>query len=150
MNSLSLFSPSFADEVLNVIDRSFDNNSRGFAPRYRTACHVPGVDVRETDAAYIMEMDLPGYTETDVEISLKDRVLTIASLQKTESAEDAPVPEGEYIIRERKTQPFSRRFTLPDDIAHDDVKAHFEHGVLTVTIPRRPDTQPRQIAITSK
>jgi len=97
-----------------------------------------------------MYMDLPGRSEKDVEISLKDRILTISSLEETKTEEKKNADDaGEYLIRERRTNSFSRRFTLPADIDAGNVEANFKNGVLTITIARRPEAQARQILIKS-
>jgi len=132
--------------TLNVLD-AFDR-SLGLFPSFSTTTVVnPKVDVRETNQAYIMDMDLPGLSENDVEISLKDRVLSISSMQEAKKEENKKEAQEEYLIRERRTSGFARRFTLPEDIDAEKVDASFRNGVLTITIPRRPETQPRQILI---
>ncbi len=146
MNSLSIFSPSFADNFIDAFDRGLDTNFGIFAPIKGSGYKTPSVDVRETEKAYIMEIDLPGYTEKDVEINLKDRTLTVSSSHKDEKTEKKE-ENGGYIIRERCSRQFTRRFTLPQDIDSADVSAKFENGVLAIDIPKKPDTQPRQIEI---
>jgi len=109
----------------------------------------PTVDVRETSDAYIMDIDLPGYTEKDVTVHLKERVLTVASNHE-ETKEKEEKPNGEqFLIRERTQRRFVRRFTLPEDIDQDKVEASFKNGVLTVNIPRKEIAPRRQIAIKS-
>jgi HSP20 family protein len=137
MNTLSLFNPTFTPDVLNFFDRELANST-------------PDVDVRETGDAYIMEMDLPGLSEKDVEINLKDRLLSITSVKDAKKEDEKKDDAGaQYLIRERRTSSFSRRFTLPEDIDASKVEANFINGVLTITITRRPESQPRQIQIKS-
>ncbi len=139
MNTLSLFNPNYANDVFDIFDR-------GFGTTYAT----PSVDVRETAEAYLLDMDLPGLSENDVEISLKDRVLSISSIKEAKIDDKKKDADGvEYLIRERRSSSFARRFTLPEDIDVEKVEANFRNGVLTVTIPRRPEAQPRQIQIKS-
>lgn len=143
MNSLSLFNPSFSD----IFD-AFDRGMNFFVPA--AATHVPRVDVKETENAYVMEMELPGLSDKDVEISLKDRILSISSRQesKTEKKPDGKDGKGaEYLIRERRVASFSRKFTLPADINPDAVQAKFKDGILEIEIPRRPENQPKMIEI---
>lgn len=145
MNTLALFNPSFASDVFDAFDRGFGliptgSSAIGFSPR---------VDVRETDDAYIMDMDLPGLSEKDVEINLKDRVLSISSIQEAKKEEKKTEDGIEYLVRERHSSSFARRFTLPEDIDTEKVEANFKNGVLTVTIPRKAEAQPRQIQIKS-
>lgn len=142
MNSLAFFNPRFTSDLFDVIDRNLSD----FVPAETTTAS-PKVDVRETPNAYILDMDLPGVSEKDVEINLKDRVLSISS-KKEEKKEEKK--DGEWLIRERRTASFCRRFTLPQDIDTENVSAEFKGGVLTIDIPRRPETQSRQISITAK
>ena len=143
MNALRLFNPTLSSDVFDAFDREF-----GFlAPLGTTPAATPRVDVRETENAYLMDMDLPGLTEKDVEISLKDRVLTIASVEEAETEDKKTNGDGEYLIRERRSSLFERRFTLPEDIDAEKVDATFKNGVLSVSIARRPEAQARQILI---
>lgn len=144
MNSLAFFNPRFTSDLFDVIDR---NLSDLVPSQASTPVVTPKVDVRETPASYILDMDLPGFTEKDVEINLKDRVLSISSKMEEKKEEKK---EGEWLIKERRSSCFSRRFTLPQDIDAEKVTAEFKHGVLSVDIPRKPEPQPKQIAITVK
>lgn len=145
MNALSLFNPALASDVFDAFDRGFGL----YTPLANAAITAPRVDVRETPAAYLMDMDLPGLSEKDVEISLKDRVLTISSVKEA-SKEEKKTDEGiEYLIRERHSSAFERRFTLPEDIDAENVEANFKNGVLSISIQRKAEAQPRQILIKS-
>lgn len=143
MNSLSLFKPTFTSDVFDAFDRGVGL----FAPLATTAVSTPRVDVRETNEAYVMEVDLPGLTENDVDISMKDRLLSISSVQDTKKEETKTEDGTEYLIRERRSTSFARRFTMPQDIDTEKIEATFKNGVLTINVPRRPETQPRQITI---
>ena len=144
MNSLAFFNPRFTSDLFDVIDR----NLADLVPSQATTPVVsPKVDVRETPNAYILDMDLPGMSEKDVEINLKDRVLSISSKMEEKKEEKK---DGDWLIKERRSSCFSRRFTLPQDIDAEKVTAEFKHGVLSVDIPRKPETQAKQIAITVK
>lgn len=146
MNTLSLFNPSFTSDIFDDLDRGFGF----FAPLSTAAVSAPHVDVKETKDAYVMDMDLPGLSEKDVDISLKDRVLSISSVKEAKKEEKKKEDDGtEYLIKERRSHCFARRFTLPEDIDETKVEANFKNGVLTINIPRRPETQPRQILIKS-
>ncbi len=143
MNSLSLFNPAFSD----IFD-AFDRGMNFLVPA--TTASAPRVDVKETENAYIMEMELPGYKDKDVEISLKDRILSISSRHEDsveKKAEGKDNKAGEYLIRERRMTSFSRKFTLPADINPDAVQASFKDGILEINIPRRPENQPKMIEI---
>ena len=142
MNELALFNRLFNDG--EFFPRAFEPARCGV----RTA--VPNVDVKENKDAYVLDMDLPGKTESDVDLSLKDDVLTISSHQEetTEETSDGKDAEkGEWLIRERRSYNFTRRFTLPQDVNADAVNASFKNGVLTIVMPRKPLAEPKKIEI---
>ena len=138
MNELSLFDALFN----NTMDSVFNN--------YRTVS-VPKVDVKETENAYSLDMELPGRTENDVNIELDHNTLTISS-KKEETTEKSEGTEknnnsGKWLIRERRTSEFSRSFRLPEDVDNENVKATFKNGILNVMMPRKALATPKRIAI---
>ena len=138
MNELSLFDSLFN----NTMDSVFNN--------YRTVS-VPKVDVKETENAYSLDMELPGRTENDVNIELDHNTLTISS-KKEETTEKSEGTEknnnsGKWLIRERRTSEFSRSFRLPEDVDNENVKATFKNGSLNVMMPRKALATPKRIAI---
>lgn len=144
MNALTFFNPRFSSDLFETLDRNFS----GYVPAAMNSIAdsigiSPRVDVRESDSQYILEMDLPGRTESDVDISLKDRVLSICSKSDEKKEEE----DGTWLIKERKTMSFARRFTLPDDVDVDKVAAVFKNGILAVSIPRKAEAQTRNIEI---
>lgn len=143
MKGLTFFSPSFTDSVIDVLDKNFNQDFSLLTSSNERRCGSPNADIREDEKSYIMDLDLPGYTENDVKINLNGKTLTIAS-SLDEKKEDV---KSNYIIRERILRKFSRSFTLPSDIDEDSISAKFENGVLTIDIPRLPEKQPKQIEI---
>lgn len=110
----------------------------------------PKVDVKETKNAYMLHMDLPGMSEKDVDVELDHNVLTVSSKHAEECEKKSDEKnEEKYLIHERRCMSFSRRFSLPNDVASDNVSAKFKNGVLTVTIPRIAAPTPKRIAITA-
>ena len=97
---------------------------------------TPRVDVKENKDSYTLEMDLPGRSEED---------LTIASKQekKTENKEE------KFILRERNYSDFNRRFTLPEDVDTDSIKANFKNGVLIINMNKKEIEKPKSIKITA-
>ena len=97
MNTLSFFNPRFTSDLFDVIDRNFNDYS------YGEKSAMPHVDVCEKKDSYVLEMELPGYTENDVELDLKDRVLTIASkmkdAKKAEKEEKKPKQKSLFIMK---------------------------------------------------
>lgn len=138
MNELSLFNSLF--------NGAFDNQMQDFG--FGTGMSVPKVDVTQNDDSYKLEMDLPGRTEKDVNLELDHNVLTISSV-KEEVKETDEKNKQKWLIKERRTSSFTRRFTLPDDIDAEKVAATFKNGVLNVVIPRKALAAPKRIAITA-
>lgn len=104
---------------------------------------VPTVDVRETPDAYVFKADLPGVKEEDLDISLTGNRLTISGHRQDEKREE----QDRYHCYECSYGSFSRSFGLPDGTDADNVKADMTGGVLTVTVPKRPEVQPRKINV---
>ena len=95
-------------------------------------------------------MDLPGCTEKDVDVDLKENVLTISSHiedKKEEKGKEEKNEDVQYLITERRRSQFTRRFSLPQDIDSENISASFKNGVLSVNIPRKALTQPKKISI---
>jgi len=108
-----------------------------------TAAWVPPVDIlEEADAIRIMA-EVPGIDPKDVKISVEGNVLTIHGT-KQQIAEERTERVHRY---ERTYGAFERTFTLPATVDANNIKAGYEHGVLTVTLPKVEQAKPRQIAV---
>jgi HSP20 family protein len=103
----------------------------------------PHTDVYETDAAYVVEADLPGVTMQDISVQLAGTTVVIAG--KRESALPGGVEQHPGV--ERPCGTFQRAFTLPTAVKSDEVQATYINGVLTVTVPKADAARPRQITI---
>ncbi|HVZ86664.1 MAG TPA: HSP20 family small heat-shock protein [Polyangia bacterium] len=108
--------------------------ARGFAPTF---------EVSETKDAYLFRADLPGVKEQDLEISLTGNRLSIAGHREQERSETSDT----LYASERSYGSFSRSFTLPDGIDGENVSADLKNGVLTLSVPKKPEVQPRKVAI---
>jgi HSP20 family protein len=102
----------------------------------------PRLHLFDTKEALVMMADVPGLREKDINLSVNQDVFTIAGERK------ASAPEG-YIAhrQERSSYRFSRSFSLPAKVDLERTQAIVKNGVLTVTMPKAPEAQPRQIAI---
>ncbi len=109
------------------------------------SARTPVVDVREQENEYLMEAELPGLTEKDIELKVEDNILTLSS-KKEESKEEK---KNGYLIRERRNHEFARTFVLPKDVDREKIKAEFKNGLLVVNIPKRPGAKPRKIDVKS-
>lgn len=100
---------------------------------------VMKTDIRETEDAYKVEIDLPGFKKEDVQATLEDGYLTInASKNSTDEEKD---DEGRYIRRERFYGSCSRSFYVGEAVTQEDITAKFEEGILNLTIPKKSPEQ---------
>ena len=88
-------------------------------------------DIRETENAYILESDLPGFSREDIHAEIKDGYLTIRAEHKSENEDNSE----SYLRRERSYGSFSRTFDL-DGIDAEAITASFKNGVLTLELPK--------------
>jgi HSP20 family protein len=88
-------------------------------------------DIRETENAYILESDLPGFSREDIHAEIKDGYLTIRAEHKSENEDK----NESYLRRERSYGSFSRTFDL-EGIDADAISASFKNGVLTLELPK--------------
>jgi HSP20 family protein len=127
------------------MSRLFDN---WYKPaRYRAEGEsldwVPVVDILEADEHVEIRAEIPGLSEKEVQVSVTDDVLTLKG-EKTQESEDK---DQKYHRVERSYGHFQRSFTLPAHLDPKDIKAKFTHGVLTVSIPKVKDAEPKEIQI---
>jgi HSP20 family protein len=104
---------------------------------------TPALDVCEEGDSYVVRADLPGIDKKDVEISFKDGVLSIKGEKK--GAEESK--DRTWFRRETWAGSFERRIALPDTADAEDIKAEMKDGVLTIAIHKKPEAQPKVIAI---
>jgi HSP20 family protein len=98
---------------------------------------VPAVDIVEKDKAFEIKADLPGYDEKDIEVKLVNGGVTIKGERKEEKEEKR---KG-YYLHERQAGSFERTFRVPEGVDGDKIEAHFAKGVLTLTLPKKPEAQ---------
>ena len=133
---------------LSFIDSLF-NDMMGNTPSVMYTANAPRVDVKEENNAYTLEMELPGRSEKDVDIELDHDNLTIASKNEEtkESKEDKKDKKTKYILKERRSTSFERRFTLPADVDTESISANFKNGILTINMAKKAIAAPKRIAI---
>ncbi len=103
----------------------------------------PSVDIYNEDNSIVVKAELPGVDKDNINIDVKDRVLTL----KGERSSDNEVKEDKYYRRERTFGKFERRFSLPENVNADDIKADYKDGVLRIEIPKPVEEQPKQITV---
>jgi len=149
MKSLTLYRPRVLENALSDFDRYMESffGDNFLSPSDRIFNRLPTVDVRETEKAYVLEAELPGYEEKDIAIRLDGSNLTIESKREEEKKEESG-EGGNYLIRERKVSSFSRSFKLPENADSEGITASFKNGILFMEIGKRPEAQTRVIQIT--
>jgi|Deesub1362B_J571_1020462.scaffolds.fasta_scaffold02918_2 HSP20 family protein len=125
------------------IDRMFDDFlRRSEARETEEADWCPIADVYETDNEFRIVMEVPGMKKEDFKISVHDGVLTIRGERKreTKSTEN-------FLISERIYGKFQRSFTLPNNVDTEKISASYRDGVLTLTLPKKEESKPKEIPI---
>ncbi len=107
---------------------------------------APTVDVAETDGEIKLVADIPGMEQKDINVSVKDNTLILKGERKEEKKDE----KANYYRNERTYGSFSRSFSLPSMVDVDKVKADYENGVLTITMPKVEEAKPKEIAIEVK
>ena len=136
MNGLTLYGTTPFD----LIDRMLSDD-QFFAPEYRS----PAIDVREEADRYVVEAELPGLSEKDIRLELKDNTLLLSTAKKENSTENSG--KGRWLRRERREFRFSRSFSLPEDVDAERIDAKFRDGLLTIALPRKPESAPRIVPV---
>ena len=154
MKAVTMYRPNTIHNALSDFDRYFESffGDSFLTPATRTFNRLPAVDVRETEKAYVLEMELPGFDEKDIEISVDGNSLSISSKQEEtrDVNEKNEKNEGTWILRERRVNTFSRSFKLPENANPEEVAAEFKNGVLCMEIQKRAEAQKRTIQIKAK
>jgi HSP20 family protein len=128
-------------EMNRVFDGFFGSQSGGDRARR----WLPAMDLVETKDHLVLRVDLPGMSEDDVSIEIKDGVLTVSGERQTERSGEE---EGYYRF-ERAFGSFARSLSLPEGIDPDKVSAEFDRGVLEVRIPKPEESKPHRVSIAS-
>ena len=130
------------EEIKQVFDRFF-NETEGDASSVVTSQWVPRVDIKEEPNRFVILADLPGVDPNQIEVNMDKGILSIRGERQSEER-----MEGERYSRvERAHGIFYRRFALPENADPDGVAATGRHGVLEITIPKRPESTPRRISV---
>lgn len=101
------------------------------------------LDIHQTEDSVVVKAPIPGVKPEDVEVTIEGNTLTV----RGESKASEEVKEEDYILRERRYGAFHRSVTLPARLDTDKAGASYEHGVLTLSIPRREEAKPRSIKV---
>jgi HSP20 family protein len=104
---------------------------------------APAVDIYETENELVIKADLPDINEKDLDVRVENNMLTIRGERKFEQK----VKEDNYLRIERTYGSFSRSFSLPNTVNTESIHAEYKNGVLTVQLPKRAESKPRQVKV---
>lgn len=126
------------DQLHNQMERLFDARSTAT----RRVNFTPAVDVLETEEAYAIDLDLPGVKRESVSIEVMDGVLHVRGERARRVVE-----QGGFHRTERRFGSFERAFRLPKNVEGTEITARSVDGVLTLTLPKKPEAQPVRIEV---
>lgn len=135
MGNLTRFNRMFDDTFFNDFFMPFERRSGNW---------FPALDVHETDAKYLVDVDLPGIKKEDIHVSLENGILTVKGETKTEETEEK---EGKIIRQERHMGSYMRQLTVGTDVDPDTIDAKFENGVLSLELKKIEKTEPNRLEI---
>jgi HSP20 family protein len=131
---------------LNTLNEQFNRLlTDSFVPSGETAMAnwSPAVDIYETEGELVVKADLPDVNEKDIDIRIENNTLTITGERKFEQK----VNKDNYLRVERAYGTFSRSFSLPNTVNTEAVQADYHNGLLTVHLPKREESKPKQIKV---
>jgi HSP20 family protein len=128
--------------------REFEAAWKAFDQAYEDEAAQPrrwglALDVTENDEDYSVQASVPGVSPEDIEITFEKNVLTV----RGESKADETINSEDYRLRERRVGRFSRSLRFPVEVDTDKVTADYEHGILTLRVPKAEAVKPKKIAV---
>ena len=138
---MSTYLPTvFGENLMDV----FDDFDRAFfcgmnRPEHvlygKNAGHMMKTDVKETEEGYEVDVDLPGFSKDEIKLELNSGYLTISTEKKLEK--DEKNQQGKILRQERYSGTMQRSFYVGGSITEEDIKAKYENGVLSLTVPKK-------------
>lgn len=128
--------PGLRNELDRLFEDFLDRPSAG-AGRL-----TPPADLWETEDAFAVEMELPGFHRDDIDVAIDQGNLTITGRRDVDAAEGA-----DFHLRERATGQFRRSFSLPASVRTQDVKARYDNGVLRIDLPKAEEARTKKIEV---
>ena len=128
----SIFGENLFDD--DWMDFPFDRDFWG-RTNNKTTKNLMKTDIREHDAGYELDIDLPGFKKDEIKAELENGYLTISATKGANN--DEQDMKGKYIRRERYAGTMQRSFYVGDDVTQEDIKAKFENGILRLSIPKK-------------
>ena len=132
-----------APGLQDQINRVFNDVLERTGEESSLTAWAPAVDIYETEHELVLKADLPDIDPKDLDIRVENNILTIRGERKFEKK----VNEESYLRVERAYGSFARSFTLANTVNSDAIKAEYQSGVLTMTIPKKEEAKPKQIKV---
>lgn len=123
--------------LMSEFDRCFEGS------RTRSGTWCPRVDAFDRDSDLVIRVEIPGVDPAEIDVTVEDRTLTITGSRSLEATGD----EGGYHRREIRTGEFKRTLVLPEGLNPEEISARADHGLLEITLPRRPEVLPRKVKV---
>ena len=131
--------PTLQDQI----NRLFNDTLEHAGQESNLTAWAPAVDIYETPNELVVKADLPDVNEKDIDVRVENNLLTIRGERKFEKS----VSEENFLRVERTYGAFSRSFSLPNTVNAEAIAAEYKNGVLTVTLPKREESKPRQVKV---
>ncbi|OQX87742.1 molecular chaperone [candidate division KSB1 bacterium 4484_87] len=131
------------EQFRSQMDRLFDDFFGSATESESLTPGFPLVDIKETKDDFVITAEVPGMSKDDIKISLTNNTLTIKGEKKEEKKED----DHNYHRVERRFGSFSRSFTLDAPVEAEKIKAKCKDGILTITLPKKEESKPKEIPI---
>src|ERR1700724_3338324 len=132
-----------ATTLQDQVNRLFNNVLERTGEESSLTAWAPSVDIYETEHELVVKADLPEVDSKDLDIRVENNILTIRGERKFENK----VSEDKYLRVERAYGSFRRSFSLANTVNSEAIKADYQNGVLTLTVPKREEAKPKQIKV---
>jgi HSP20 family protein len=129
----------------NEINRLFVNGARPFTSESESLVNgwAPPVDIYEDAEGVTLKAELPGFSASDIDLRVENGTLTLKGERKLEKEDK----KDNYRRVERSYGAFTRSFSLPTNVDPEKIRAESRHGVLSIFLPRREESRPKQIRV---
>ena len=144
MRTLNRWEPLRGTATLqDQINRAFGDVLERTSEESNLTAWAPAVDIFETEHELVVKADLPDVNPQELDIRVENNILTIRGERKFEKE----VAENNYLRVERSYGSFARSFSLANTVNSEAIKADYQNGVLTLSIPKREEAKPKQIKV---
>ncbi len=136
------------DTILNNL---FSNTGPG-------SLRAPAVDIIENENNYVIEAEMPGFNQDEIDVKVEDNVLTISAGLPGEKTDEkvnenenqkanSEKSQGEYLVRERYSRSYTRSFSLPKDVDAEQIEGNYKNGILRLELTKKAEAKPRNIKV---